>query len=159
MTSAHIGRPLCHCWRHVGAAFTAAMAAMLSPPLPPSPLPLPLPQMSPSLPPPAPFLLLLLPLFGFLPSHCLCFRNRCLAPPLPLLAVNAIVTVSTAANRCPLLLPLQPLPLFLPLFLPQFLPLFSLVMFKILLRPSNILNIFVAVPCFFAGAAAPPPPS
>ena len=37
MTSAHIGRPLCHCRRHVGAAVTAAMAAVLSTPLPPSP--------------------------------------------------------------------------------------------------------------------------
>jgi len=27
MTSAHIGHPLCHCLRHVGAAVTAAMAA------------------------------------------------------------------------------------------------------------------------------------
>ena len=66
MTSTHIGigRPICHCRRHVGAAVTAAMAAALSPPLPPSPLPLPLPRLPPSPPPPAPFLLLLLPLFG-----------------------------------------------------------------------------------------------
>jgi hypothetical protein len=64
MTSAHIGCPLCHYQRHVGAAITAAMAAALSPPLPPSPLPLPLPRLPPSPPPPAPFLLLLLPLFG-----------------------------------------------------------------------------------------------
>jgi hypothetical protein len=41
----------------------------------------------------------------FLPSHCLSFRHRCLPPPLPLLAVNAIATVAAAANRCPLLLP------------------------------------------------------
>jgi hypothetical protein len=66
MISAHIGRPLCHWRRHVGAAVTAAMTASLSPPLPlpPLPLPLPLPQLPPSPPPPAPFLLLLLPLFG-----------------------------------------------------------------------------------------------
>jgi hypothetical protein len=32
MTSALIGRPLGHCWRHVGAAVTATMAAALSPP-------------------------------------------------------------------------------------------------------------------------------
>ena len=42
MTSAHISRPLCHSRRQVGAAVTAAMAAELSSPLPPSPLPLPL---------------------------------------------------------------------------------------------------------------------
>jgi hypothetical protein len=64
MTSAHIGRPLCHWRRHVGAAVTAAMTASLPPPLPPLPLPLPLPQLPPSPPPPALFLLLLLPLFG-----------------------------------------------------------------------------------------------
>ena len=82
MTSARIGRPLCHCRRHVGAAVTAGMAAAmsppLSPPLPPSPLPLPLPWLSPSPPPPAPFPLLLLPLFGFLqcasPSKNPCHR-------------------------------------------------------------------------------------
>jgi len=85
--------------------------------------------------PPAPFLLLLLPLFGFLPSRCLCFhhRCRCLPPPLLLLAVDTIVTVSAATNCCPLLLPPQRLPLFLPLLI----PLFSLVMFKILLRPPH----------------------
>ena len=76
-----------------------------------------------------------------LPLHFLCFRHRCLPPSLLLLAADAIATVAAAANRCPLLLPPQPLPLFLPLF--------SLVMFKIFLRPSNILNIFVLVPCSF----------
>jgi hypothetical protein len=54
--------------------------------------------------------------------------------PLPLLTADTIATVIAAKNHCPLLLPPQPLPLFLLLF--------SLVMFKILLRPSNILNIF-----------------
>ena len=73
MTSAHIGRPLCHCWRHVGTAVvTAAMAAALLPSLPPSSLLLPLPWLLPSPSPPAPFLLLLLPLFGVLLSCCLC---------------------------------------------------------------------------------------
>jgi hypothetical protein len=80
-----------------------------------------------------------------LPLRFLCFCHHCLPLPLPLLAADAIATVATAANRFPLLLPPQPLPL----FLPPFLPLFSLLMFKIFLRPSNILNIFVAVPCSF----------
>ena len=53
---------------------------------------------------------------------------------LPLLDVDAIATVAAAANRCPLLLPPQLLPLCIILF--------SLMMFKILLRPSIILNIF-----------------
>jgi hypothetical protein len=63
MTSAHIGRPLCHCQRHVGAAITAAMAAALSTPLPSTPLLLPLLWLPPFQPSPAPFLLLLLQLF------------------------------------------------------------------------------------------------
>ena len=71
-----------------------------------------------------------------LPSHCLCFCHRCLPPLLPLLAADAIATVAMAANRCPLLLPPQPLP--------QFQPLFSLVMFTIIHRTSTILNIFIA---------------
>ena len=53
---------------------------------------------------------------------------------LPLLDVDAIAAVAAAANRCPLLLPPQLLPLCITLF--------SLMMFKILLRPSIILNIF-----------------
>ena len=58
-------------------------------------------------------------------------------PALPLLTAKTIATTVTAAtNHCPLLLPPQPLPLFLLLF--------SLVMFNILLGPSNILNIFAA---------------
>ncbi len=76
-----------------------------------------------------------------LPLRFLCLRHRCLPPPLPLLAADTITTDATASNRCPLLFP--------PQLLPQFQPLFSLVMFKILLRPSNILNIFVMVPCSF----------
>ena len=74
--------------RHRSCTCAIATAAALSPPLPLSPLPLPLPRLLPSLPPPAPFLLL------FLPSCCLCFRHRCLPPPLPLLAVDAIATVA-----------------------------------------------------------------
>ena len=143
MTSAHIHRLLCHCWRHVGTAVTAAMAAALLPPLPPSPLSLPLPQLPPSHPPPTPFLLLLLPLFGFLPSCCLCFRHRCLSPPLPPLAVDASATINAATNRCPPLLPPQPLPLFYHCFYlcsPWWRS-------KYFLRPRNILNICVAVSC------------
>jgi hypothetical protein len=63
-----------------------------------------------------------------------------LLPPLPNPAVAAGGCQhhchSAAANGCLLLLPPQPLP--------QFQPLFSLVMFKILHKPSNILNIFTA---------------
>jgi hypothetical protein len=71
------------------------------------------------------------------------------------LAADAISIFATATNCCLLLLLPQPLPLFLPLF--------SLVMFKILPRPSNILNIFavtfwliVVCPCaasYFATVA------
>ena len=104
--------PLCHCRRHVGAAVTIAIAAVLSPPLPLLPLPLPLPRLPPSPTPPATLLLLLLPLFSFLPSCCLCFCHRCLPPPLPPLAVDDIATVAAAANRSPLLFPLQTLHLF-----------------------------------------------
>jgi hypothetical protein len=39
-----------------------------------------------------------------LPLRCLCFGHRCLPPPLPPLAVDAIATIAVAANRCPLLL-------------------------------------------------------
>ena len=113
MNSAHIGRPLCHCQRHVGAAVTAAMAATLSPPLPlpPSPLPLPLPQL-----PLSPrrhqhrfccYCYRLLVDYC-LPLRCLCFGNRCLPLCLPLLTADAITTVIAAANRCPLLLLPQP---------------------------------------------------
>ena len=105
MTSAHIGRPLCHCWRHIGTAVTAAMAAALSPPLPPSPLLLPLPRLPPSLQPPAHCYRFLVDCC--LPSCCLCLGHRCLPLPLPPLAVDAIATVAAAANRCPLLLPSQ----------------------------------------------------
>ncbi len=90
MTSTHIGigRPICHCRRHVGAAVTAAMAAALSPPLPPSPLQLPLSWLPPSPPPPAPFLLLLLPLFGWLLSALVALPL--LRPPLPAFTVAAV---------------------------------------------------------------------
>ena len=54
--------------------------------------------------------------------HCHCRHSRKLLPP----ASSATTPASV---------------------LPLFLPLFSLVMFKILLRPRNILNICVAVPC------------
>ncbi len=108
-SSTHISHPLCHCQHYVGAAVTAAMAAMLSPPLPQSPLPLPLLRLPPSPPSPAPFLLPLLPLLGWLLFALALPRLR---PPLPvlvpLLAADAIATVVAAANRCPLLLPQQP---------------------------------------------------
>ncbi len=107
--------PLCHCWRHVGAAITAAITAVLLLPLPPSPLP----------PSPLPLPLPRLPLspchhqhhfccycYRFLvdcclPLRCLCFGHRCLPWHLPLLAANAIATVVAAENRCLLLLPPQ----------------------------------------------------
>jgi hypothetical protein len=109
-----IGRPLCHCRRHVGAAVTAAMAATLSPPLPPSPLPLPLPRLplSPRCHPHR-FRCYCYRLLVdcCLPLCCLCFGHRCLPSRLSLLDVNAIATatVVVAADRCPLLLPSQPL--------------------------------------------------
>ena len=43
-----------------------------------------------------------------LPSRCLRYGHRCLSLPLPLLTADAIATVATSANRCPLLLPPQP---------------------------------------------------
>ncbi len=72
--------------------------------------------------------------FPFLHLHSIWWASVGLPPPLPLLAADAIVSVAMAANRCPLLLP--------PQLLPMCIPLFSLMMFKILLRPSIILNIF-----------------
>ena len=114
----------------------AALPPTLPPTLPPSPLPLPLPRLQPS-PPPPPCPLLLLLLFWLIvvcPHAASATGTVSLPPPLPLLASDAIVTDAAVANRCPLLLPPQPRPLCIPLF--------SLMMFKILLRPSIILNIF-----------------
>ena len=135
-----------HCRRHVGAVVAAmaatvvaaiATAAALSPPLPPSPLPLPLPRLLPSPPPPAPFLLLFSALT--LPQ---------LSPPLPAPAVAAVGCrrhCHCRRSRKPL--PPAPSAVTAASVLPLFLPLFSLVMLKILLRRSNILNICVSVPC------------
>ncbi len=67
------------------------------------------------------------------PRHCRCW----LPTPLPLSPwPQTAAPCSFPRNRCLL-------------FLPLFLSLFFLVMFKILLRPSDIVNIFVAVPCSF----------
>jgi len=83
----HWPPPLCNCRRHVGAAVTADIAAVLSPPLLPSPLPLPLPRLPLSPPPPALFPLLLLPLFGWLLSALLL---PLLHPPLHALTLAAV---------------------------------------------------------------------
>jgi hypothetical protein len=92
---------------------------------------------------------------------CYCFRFLvdCF---LPLRCLSASATVACPRRcHCWLLTPLPLMPRLQTtapcsfrhdrclLFLPLFLPLFSLMMFKILLRPSHILNIFVAVPCSF----------
>jgi hypothetical protein len=109
MTPAHIGKPLCHCRRHVGATVTAAMAVALLPPLPPSPLLLPLPRLPLPLSPRRhqhcsrcychQFLV-----DCCLPLRCLCFGHRCLPSRLLLLTANTIATVVTAADHCPLIL-------------------------------------------------------
>ena len=113
MTSAHIGRPLCHCQRHVGAVVITAMAAALLPPLPLSSLPLKLPLLPHS--PRRHQHRFCCCCYRFmvdccLPLCCLCFGHRCLPSRLPLLAANTIATTTVlmAANRCPLLLLLQP---------------------------------------------------
>jgi len=88
MTSAHIDCPLCHCWRHIGAVVTAAMGAVLSPPLLPSPLPLPLSRL-PLSPLPATFwLIFVCPCAASASATIACPRAcRCWLPtPLPLLS-------------------------------------------------------------------------
>ena len=85
--------------------------------------------------------------------YCYCFLVFALMLPLllPLLPAPAIVTVG-CRHHCHCchsrkLLPPASSATTPASVLPLFLPLFSLVMFKILLRPRNILNICVAVPC------------
>ncbi len=99
-------------------------------PLPPSPLPLPLPRLPPSPPPPpCPLSLLAFWLTVVCPRAASATATVSLPPTLLLLAADAIVTVTAAADLCTLLLPPQALPLCIPLF--------SLMMFKILLRPTK----------------------
>ena len=141
MTSAHIGCPLCHCWccRHcchgcrVVVAIAAAIAAIATATATATAVAVSTATTV------SPVIAAAFWLIVVCPRAASAAPTVGLPPPLPLLAADAIVTVAAVANRCP--------PILLPQLQPLCIPLFSLMMFKILLRPSIILNIFHVTFC------------